>query len=92
MEALELLDIINAGETSKIQFKRELKSKQADDIVAEMVAMSNYEGGIIFLGVENISGNIIGLTFEEIESANNYLFNWASNNIKPAIIISTLRL
>lgn len=89
MEALELLDIINAGETSKVQFKRELKSKQADDIVAEMVAMSNYEGGIILLGVENKSGNIFGLNFEEIESANNYLFNWASNNIKPAIIIYT---
>jgi len=89
MEAIELLDIINAGETSKVQFKRELKLKQAADIVAEMVAMSNYEGGIMLLGVENKSGNIVGLTFEEIESANNYLFNWASNNIKPAIIIYT---
>lgn len=89
MNAIELLDLINAGETSKVQFKKELKLKQADDIVAEMVAMSNYEGGIILLGVEDESGNIFGLTFEEIESANNYFFNWATNNIKPAIIIYT---
>jgi len=89
MEALELLDIINAGETSKVQFKREIKPKQADNIIAEMVAMSNYEGGIMLIGVEDETGNIVGLKFEEINSANKDLFNWASNNIKPAIIIYT---
>jgi ATP-dependent DNA helicase RecG len=89
MDALELLDIINSGETSKVQFKRELKPKQADNIVAEIVAMSNYEGGIMLIGVEDETGNIVGLTFEEINSANKNLFNWASNNIKPAIIIYT---
>ena len=89
MEALELLDIINAGETSKVEFKREIKPKQADNIIAEMVAMSNYEGGIMLIGVEDETGNIVGLKFEEINSANKDLFNWASNNIKPAIIIYT---
>lgn len=89
MEAIELLEKITGGETSSVQFKRELKPKQAEDIIAEMVALSNYEGGIIILGVEDKSGSIVGLSFEEIEEANNLFFNWATNNIKPAIIIYT---
>ncbi|HEY5535339.1 MAG TPA: RNA-binding domain-containing protein [Ignavibacteria bacterium] len=89
MEAIELLEKINGGETSNVQFKREIKPKQADDIIAEMVAMSNYEGGIILLGIEDKSGSIVGLSFEEIEEANNFFFNWATNNVKPAIFVYT---
>jgi ATP-dependent DNA helicase RecG len=89
MNALELLDMINAGETSRVQFKKELQPKQAGDIAAEMVAMSNFEGGTILVGVEDKTGNINGLSFVEIEAANNYLFNWATNNIKPSVAVFT---
>ncbi|RKZ47811.1 MAG: hypothetical protein DRR16_15755 [Candidatus Parabeggiatoa sp. nov. 3] len=47
------------------------------------------EGGLIIIGVENKTGDIIGLNFKTIETVNNLLFNWASNNIKPAITIFT---
>ncbi len=42
MNTIELLEKINAGESSLIQFKREITPKQSGDIAAEMVAMSNY--------------------------------------------------
>ena len=42
MNAIELLDIISTGETSKVQFKREIDSD--DSIAAEMIAMSNSKG------------------------------------------------
>jgi hypothetical protein len=35
MDPVEIREIINGGETSRVQFKKELKAKQADDIVAE---------------------------------------------------------
>ena len=89
MNALELLDMIDAGETSRVQFKKELQPKQAGDIVAEMVAMSNFEGGTILVGVEDKTGNIRGMSFTEIEAANNYLFNWATNNVKPSVAVFT---
>jgi len=89
MDAVELLNIINSGETSKVQFKRELKKKRAGKLIAEMVAMSNYEGGYIIVGVEDKTGDIAGVTFSEIESANNLFFDWASNNVKPPIVIYT---
>ena len=89
MNALELLDMIDAGETSRVQFKKELQPKQAGDIVAEMVAMSNFEGGTLLVGVEDKTGNIRGMSFTEIEAANNYLFNWATNNVKPSVAVFT---
>jgi ATP-dependent DNA helicase RecG len=89
MDAVEIREIINGGETSRVQFKKELKAKQAEDIVAELVAMSNFEGGKILIGVEDKKGTIIGLDFEALEKANNYLFNWATNNVKPSVTVFT---
>jgi predicted HTH transcriptional regulator len=89
MNTVELLDIVNGGENSRVQFKREITTKQSGDIAAEIVAMSNFEGGLIIVGIEDKTGNITGLSFREIETINNLLFNWASNQIKPAISIFT---
>jgi len=89
MNSVEIREVINAGETSRVQFKKELKAKQADDLVAELVAMSNFEGGKILIGIEDKKGTVIGLGFDALEKANNYLFNWATNNIKPAVTIFT---
>ncbi len=89
MNTTELIKIINGGENSQVQFKQQLKAKQADDIVAELVAMSNFQGGKILIGIEDKAANIIGLDFETIEKVNNYLFNWATNNVKPSITIFT---
>ena len=44
----ELLNIISMGETSKVQFKREMP--RGDSILKEIVAMSNSLGGIIIFG------------------------------------------
>ena len=87
MEALTLLDIVSSGENSKVQFKKLVKS--SDDIAKEMVAMSNSIGGIIIVGVEDKTGQILGLNYEEIKKANDYLSNASTNNIKPPIYIFT---
>ena len=70
MEALTLLDIVSSGENSKVQFKKLVKS--SDDIAKEMVAMSNSIGGIIIVGVEDKTGQILGLNYEEIKTVNSY--------------------
>lgn len=57
MEALELLDIISSGETSKVQFKERLDNQ--DSFAAEMIAMSNSKGGMIVLGVKDKTGDIV---------------------------------
>ncbi len=85
MEALELLDIISKGESSKVQFKERIDDSYK--VATEMVAFSNSEGGLLIIGVNAKSGALNGLPFEEIETTNQLLSNAASDNVKSAIII-----
>ena len=87
MDALELLDLIQMGESSKVQFK--VRVNNANSIGAEMVAFSNTKGGLIIVGVDDKTGEINGLSFEELQSTNELLANAASNNVKAPIYIYT---
>lgn len=92
MEALELLETIQKGESSKVQFKeRIIKGKQSDayDIATEMVAFSNTEGGLIIIGINDKTGTLNGLSFEEIQASNQLLVNAATDNVKSPITIFT---
>ena len=69
MEAIELLDIIAKGESSTVQFKeRVIKGKPGDayDLAIEMVAFSNSQGGLLIIGVNDKTGALNGLSFDEI--------------------------
>ena len=86
MNAAELLDLINVGETSKVQFKQEMDD---DKFAAEMIAMSNSKGGVILVGVQDKTGEIIGLNYEQLQAYNNRLANVANDKVKPQIFIET---
>jgi len=87
MDALELLDIISSGETSRVQFKEKLDNDKS--IAAEMIAMSNSKGGRIIFGVKDKRGEISGLGFEELQDYGSRLAKIADNLIKPSIFICT---
>ena len=87
MTIIELVDIISSGETSKVQFKRELDSYDA--MAAELIAFSNAKGGKIFIGVEDKTGELIGLNADQIRSYNQLLANIANDMIKPQVFIFT---
>jgi len=86
MNTIELLDIISAGETSTVQFKQEMDD---DKFAAEMIAMSNSKGGTILVGVQDKTGEITGLTYEQLQSYNNRLASVANDKVKPQIYIET---
>jgi predicted HTH transcriptional regulator len=87
MDALELLDLIKKGESSTVQFK--VRVNDAYKVGTEMVAFSNANGGKIVVGIDDETGEIKGLNYEEIQAANQLLSNAASDNIKPPIYIIT---
>ncbi|MBR3712626.1 MAG: putative DNA binding domain-containing protein [Bacteroidales bacterium] len=86
MTTQELLNIISTGETSKVQFKREMP--RGDSILKEIVAMSNSLGGIIIFGVEDVSGNIVGLSPKDIEQYDRDISQMA-DNVQPTVYIQT---
>ena len=87
MDALELLDIVSAGETSKVQFKETLPHK--DSMAAEMIAMSNTFGGMILIGIVDKTGEIKGLDSEQIKDISPRIGDIATNNINDPIYINT---
>jgi predicted HTH transcriptional regulator len=87
MTILELVDIISSGKTSKVQFKRELDSNAA--MADELIAFSNAKGGKIFIGVEDKTGELIGLNADQIRRYNQSLVNIANDMIKPQVFIFT---
>ena len=87
MEASELLGLIQKGESSSVQFKERLPHQ--DSLAQEMVAFSNTKGGLIVIGVNDKTGALNGLSFEEIQQTNRQLVNVASQSVFPPIMITT---
>ena len=76
----ELLEIIASGENSGVEFKRDDLSTQ--DLAKELAAFSNFQGGMVLLGVED-DGTITGLMRRDLEE---WVINVCRDKIRPAII------
>lgn len=87
MNAIELIDIIGAGETSKVQFKREMDNQ--DKVAAELIAFSNSKGGMLLFGVEDRTGELVGLDYDAIQRTSNAVSNIANELVKPTVYITT---
>ena len=87
MENKELLSIIKCGETSQIQFKETFTSQR--QMAEEFAAFANSKGGTIIIGVKDKTGEIIGLTYEEIQTASREIGNAAQEHVRPTIYLQT---
>ena len=76
----ELLEIIANGENSGVEFKRDVV--QNHELAKELVAFSNFEGGLVLLGVDD-DGMIVGLTRERLEE---WVMTTCRDKIRPGII------
>jgi ATP-dependent DNA helicase RecG len=80
MTHTELLEIIKNGESSGVEFKRDVIENHA--LARELVAFSNFHGGIVLLGVED-DGTISGLTRPDLEE---WVMTTCRDKIRPGII------
>lgn len=87
MKADELLHIIRMGETSTVQFKERIDD--AYKLGCELTAFSNSLGGQLLIGVNDKTGELNGLSFEELQKMTTLVSNTASENVKPSILVQT---
>ena len=87
MTADELKDICLCGETTKVQFKEAPIPQR--ELAREMIAFANSKGGVILFGVADKTGDIKGLSYEEIQETSRELGNAANEQVKPTIYIET---
>ena len=80
MTRTDLLEIIRNGENSGVEFKRDVIQNQ--DLAKELVAFSNFEGGIVLLGVED-DGSVSGITRANSEED---VMSACRDKIRPGLI------
>lgn len=61
----ELLELIANGENSGVEFKRD--DIRPEQLAREIVALANFQGGRVLLGVED-DGGISGIQREDLET------------------------
>ena len=87
MTAKDAEILIRNGETSHVQFK--LRFSTQKQIAEEMVAFANSGGGKILIGIDDKTGEIVGLNYPDIQSTMRELGNAANELVKPTIYIET---
>ena len=85
MTAEELLALKDQGEASKVQFKERILDKY--DIGCELVAFSNTHGGELVIGINDKTGEMNPLSYQEVQETTNLLSNMASENVVPSILL-----
>ena len=75
----ELLEIVANGENSGVEFKRDDLSPH--NLAKELVAFTNFDGGLLLLGVED-DGTFSGLTRDDLEG---WVLNVCRDKIRPEI-------
>lgn len=83
MNIPELLEHIAVGESTKQQFKENIFSPES--MAAEMVAMSNSEGGMVFIGINDSDWNVTGLSKDDVQRINQLISNASSQLVRPPI-------
>ena len=81
----DILKYRDSGETSKLQFKERIIDKY--DIGCELVAFSNARGGRLIIGINDKTGDINALSYQEVQETTNMLSNIASENVVPNTLL-----
>lgn len=85
----DIIRLRDNGEQTTVQFKERISAANKYDIGCEMVALSNTQGGIIIIGINDKTGALNPLSYTEIQETTAILGNVASENVVPAILITT---
>ena len=80
-------DLCLCGETTTVQFKQAFTSQK--EMAKEMIAFANSKGGCILFGVEDKTGKLVGLTYDQIQQTSRELGNAAQEQVRPTIYIET---
>ena len=69
-----------------MQFKERLMDKY--DIGCELAAFSNTHGGQLIVGINDKTGEVNPLSYQEVQETTNLLSNIASENVVPGILLT----
>lgn len=81
----ELKALIKGGETNTVELK--LAAPRAVDLAERFCGMANARGGIVIIGVEDATRNIVGVPDERIGETMDVILRAARQVIKPELVL-----
>lgn len=94
----ELLGQIRLGEDTSlelkaVQFRGERVSEpRRDDLADELAAIANTHDGVLVLGVDDKTRDILGIPLEYLGDLERYVFEICNESIKPPVVFRSFRI
>jgi ATP-dependent DNA helicase RecG len=96
MSVDEWLTRIRLGEDSTLELKRvvmrsetKVEAPHVDSLADELAAMANAQGGVVILGVDDKTKQILGVAYTALDTVEKWLAEICQNSIKPPLDIVT---
>ena len=89
MKKEDILKLRNSAEQTQVQFKERVDRDNKYDVSCEMVAQSNSHGGKIVIGIDDKTGRMNPLSYQEVQETTNLLGSIASDSVLPPVLIET---
>lgn len=94
----ELLRAIRLGEDSSLELKAvvfsgaKIKGPGRDELAEELAAFANAKGGVLLLGVDDKTRDIIGIPVERLEEVETFVRDVANDSVAPPIYLDIHRI
>lgn len=89
---LELLDKIRLGEDSFLELKEvkfaggKVRRPAQEDLADELAAFANSAGGVLLLGVEDRSREVVGIPLERLDAVETLVRQACEDSVKPPLV------
>ena len=94
----ELLQRIRLGEDTSLELKtvrfrgRKIDGPSRDDLSDEIAAIANTFDGVLLLGVDDKTKEIVGIPIDQLDGVERFVFEICEQSIKPPIVFRTFRI
>lgn len=94
----ELLRQIRLGEDTTLELKAvgfggdNVGEPQRNDLANEIAAVANTTEGVLVLGVDDKTREILGIPVERLEAVERYVYEICNDTIKPPVVFRTYRM
>lgn len=94
----ELLQKIRLGEDTSLELKTvqfrgdRVSEPRRDDMADELAAIANTHDGVLVLGVDDKTRDIVGIPADRLEAVERHVYEICNESIKPPVVFRSFRM
>lgn len=94
----ELLQKIRLGEDTSLEYKavdfrgQKVNEPKRDDMADEIAAIANTREGVLVLGIDDKTRDILGIPIERLDAVESFVFEICTDSIKPPVVFRSFRV